>query len=55
MSPDLGEHLVSILIFVEEHSNIGLVSPSPLQLAKLAVHCIHIGEMTSDLDDGGSD
>lgn len=41
MRPYFREHLVSILIFVEEHGNIGLVSPSPLQLAKLAVHGIH--------------
>jgi len=42
MSAYFCEHLVSILIFVEEHGNIGLVTPPPLQLAKLAVHCIHV-------------
>jgi len=42
MSPYLREHLVSILIFIEKHGNISLVSTPPLQLAKLAVHCIHI-------------
>lgn len=41
VGPHLGEHLVSVLIFVEEHSNIGLVSAPPLQFAKLAVHGIH--------------
>ena len=41
VGPHLREHLVSVLIFVEEHSNIGLVPAPPLQFAKLAVHGIH--------------
>jgi hypothetical protein len=38
---NLREHFICILVFVEEHGDICLVSSLPPQLAKLTVHGIH--------------
>lgn len=44
---DLREHFICILVFVEEHGDICLVSPFPPQLSKLTVHGIHGEKLVS--------